>query len=301
MTERTTMDASTESAYLRDVGKRLKALTPEQREAVLDDVRAHFADAADAGRTPEQAVQSLGDPATFSERVRAELGHEPDRADRTARVLQWLATGVAVFTAMFVSFWHPDDSLPTLSTQYEVHGFGIVLWNLVPAFIAVLPVLATARARTVFNAAVAVMLTVVSLTFYDGWAFAPTVMLGWAALAAPAITRDGRPAAAWRIAGGVLTALPATLGLVGMLSGSFGMDLWPVLVTVASLGLGVLIALGKPWAGIVLAVGGGALLVESALNPGYIVLATWWAGGLFLTIGTSHVLMHARPRVPARE
>lgn len=97
MTERTTMNANAEDTYLRDVGKRLQALTPEQRDAVLDDIRAHFADAADAGRSPEQAVESLGDPATFTERVRVELGHEPGRADRIRRILQWLATGVAVF------------------------------------------------------------------------------------------------------------------------------------------------------------------------------------------------------------
>jgi uncharacterized membrane protein len=53
MTERTAMNANTESAYVRDGGKRLRALTPEQRDAVLDDVRAHFADATDSGRTPE--------------------------------------------------------------------------------------------------------------------------------------------------------------------------------------------------------------------------------------------------------
>lgn len=64
MIERTAMNAmnaNTEGAYLRDVGERLRALTPEQRDAVLDDVRAHFADAADAGRTPEQAAEGLGD------------------------------------------------------------------------------------------------------------------------------------------------------------------------------------------------------------------------------------------------
>ena len=144
-TERTAMNAnvSTEGDYLRDVGKRLRALTPEQRDAVLDDVRAHFADAADAGRTPEQAAESLGDPAQFTERVRAELGHEPGRSDRMWRILQWLATGLAVFTAMFVTFLLPDDG------GYEVDGLGfeIVLLHLIPALIAVLPILLPARFR----------------------------------------------------------------------------------------------------------------------------------------------------------
>ncbi|MEV0952813.1 DUF1700 domain-containing protein [Promicromonospora sp. NPDC050249] len=302
MTERTKRASmKAEESYLRDIGRRLKALTPEQRDAVLDDVRAHFAEAADAGRSPEQAAESLGDPAQLTERVRDELGHESDRTDRIRRVLLWLTTGVAVFTAMFLSFWNSDGSVSMPNTQFEAHGFGGVLLNLAPALVAALPILATTRARPVFTAAVAILLTVVSFVFPESWAFVPTAMLAWAALGTPAVVRNGRPAAAWRIAGGVLTALPASLGFIGMLNGAFGTDVWSLLITVISLGLGVLIALGKPWAGILVAVGGGALLVYSALDPGYIVLATWWAGGLFLTIGASHALMLTRLRTPARQ
>ncbi|GAB2503954.1 hypothetical protein GCM10027063_49000 [Promicromonospora xylanilytica] len=302
MTERTTMTSNAEGAYLRAVSKRLQSLTAEQRDAVLDDVRAHFADAADAGRSPEQAAESLGDPAKFSERVRAELGHEPGRADHVRRVLQWLATGVAVFTMMFISFWFPDqDSLPGVDAQVEQHGFGIMLWNLVPALIALLPVLVPTRVRTVATAASAILLTALCLTgLYNSSWFVPTALLAWAALVTPAVARDGRPAAGWRVTGGVLTALPATLVLVGLLTGSFDLDVWGVLLTVASFALGVLVALGRPRAGIILAVGGVALLVQSALSPGYIVLATWWAGGLLLTVGASHALAHARSRGPAR-
>lgn len=300
MSERTAMNATTEDAYLRDVGKRLQALTPEQRDAVLDDVRAHFADAADAGRTPEQAAESLGDPATFTERVRAELGHEPGRTDRMRRILLWLATGVAVFTAMFVSFWHPDDSLQVPNTQFEAHGFGIVLLSLAPALVAALPNFASPRARTVFTAAVAVILSVVSFTFPDGWAFAPTAWLAWAALVVPVIARNGPPATGWRIAGGVLAVLPMALGVGGALVGSWDLTLESVLYTAVVAALGVLMALGKPWAGAILAVVGGAALVSSALYPGMLTAGVWWAGGLFITLGAGQALMHARPRTPAR-
>ncbi|WP_454852110.1 DUF1700 domain-containing protein [Promicromonospora soli] len=300
MSEGTEMNTNTEDSYLRDVGKRLRALTPEQRDAVLDDVRAHFADAAEAGRSPEQAVESLGDPAQFTERVRAELGHEPGRTDRMRRVLQWLATGVAVFAAMFVSFWRPDDSLPMPNTQFEAHGFGIVLLSLVPALIAALPNFASPRARTVFTAAVAIMLSVVSFTFPEGWAFAPTAWLAWAALVVPVIARNGPPSTGWRIAGGGLAVLPMVLGVGGALVGSWDLELDYALYTAAVAALGVLMALGKPWAGIILALVGVAALVYSALYPGMLTSGVWWAGGLFITIGASQAVMHARPRTRAR-
>jgi uncharacterized membrane protein len=300
MPERTAMKANAEDSYLRDISKRLKALTPEQRDAVLDDVRAHFAEAADAGRSPEQAAESLGDPATFTQRVRAELGHEPGRADQMRRILLWLATGVAVFAAMFVSFWYPDESLPMANTQFEVHGFGIVLLCLAPALFAALPNFATPRARTVFTAAVAIMLSVVSFTFPDGWAFAPTAWLAWAALVVPVIARNGPPAAGWRIAGGVLAVLPMALVVSGAVAGSWDLNVESVAYTVVVAALGVLMALGKPWAGVILAMVGVAALVSSALYPGMLTSGVWWAGGLFITLGAGQALMHARPRTRAR-
>ncbi|MDR7382364.1 DUF1700 domain-containing protein [Promicromonospora iranensis] len=301
MTQRTAMNANTEDSYLRVVGKRLRALTPEQRDAVLDDVRAHFAEAADAGRSPEQAAESLGDPATFTQRVRAELGHEPGRTEHMWRILQWFATGVAVFTALFVTYLLPD----TRGDEFDEPGFEIVLLHLVPALIAVLPILLPARVRRITTTVAAIVLTVVSFTIFEGLYdlsfFLPTAMLAWAALIVPIIARNGRPAAGWRITAGALTALPASLGLLGGLLGSWEVTVETVLYTVAFLLFGILIALGKPWAGIVLAAAGVALLVESTLNPGMLVLAGWWAGGLLLTVGVSHALAHARPRELAQE
>ena len=276
-------------------------LTPEQRDAVLDDVRAHFADAADAGRTPEQAAESLGDPAQFTERVRAELGHAPGRTERMWRILQWLAVGVAVFTAMFVTYLLPD----TRGDEFNEPGFEVVLLHLIPALIAVLPIFVPARVRRVTTTAVAIVLTVASFAVFESMYnvsfFLPSAMLAWAALIVPIIARNGRPAAGWRITAGVLTALPALLALVGGLVGSWEVTVEMVVYTVVFLLLGALIALGRPWAGVVLAAAGVALLVESTLSPGLLVLAAWWAGGLLLTVGVSHTLANARPRKPAQK
>ena len=295
MTERDTMNANAEDTYLRDVGKRLRTLTPEQRAAVLDDVRAHFADAADAGRSPEQAAESLGDPAQFTERVRAELGHDAGRTDRMWRVLQWLATGAAVFTAMFVSFLWPDESLPGLDSQVEQHGFGIVLLNLVPALVAALPIFVPAQARKVTAVAAAAVLTVLGVTGNATLFYSLPAMLAWAALAVPAVARHGRPAAGWRVTGGVLTALPGALLIVGGLVGSYGMDVSAWLWTGGLVAVGVLITVGRAWAGAVVAVAGVAVLIMATLDPGMLTLGFWWAGAVLLTVGAGHAVAHARP------
>ncbi|WP_369371187.1 DUF1700 domain-containing protein [Promicromonospora sp. Populi] len=305
MPERTAMNANAEDTYLRDVGKRLQALSPEQRDAVLDDVRAHFADAADAGRTPEQAAESLGDPATFTARVRAELGHEPGRADRMRRVLLWLAIGAAVFTAMFDTFLIPSDD-PDLVVVAE-QGFEIVLLHLVVALIVAVPILVPLRARTIATVAVAITLTVgtnligVYPMGIDLVVYQPTAMLVCAALFTPIIARNGRPAAGWRIAGAVVTALPGLFILSALFVGSFGADFWAFVEIAISFVLAALITVRKAWPGIVLASAGVAVMVLSTLDPGMLWLLFWWAGGLFLTIGASHALMHAPLRTPAQK
>lgn len=301
MTERDTMNANVEDTYLRDVGKRLRTLTPEQRAAVLDDVRAHFADAADAGRSPEQAAASLGDPAQFTERVRTELGHDAGRTDRMWRALQWLATGAAVFTAMFVSFLWPDEALPGLDSQVEQHGFGIVLLNLVPALVAALPLFVPGRARKITAVAAAVVLTVLGVTGNATLFYCLPAMLAWAALTVPAVARHGRPAAAWRIAGGALAILPAVLLMIGGLVGSYGIDAEGWLWSGGFIAVGALIMLGRAWAGAVVAVAGVAVLIVATLDPGMLVLGVWWAGGVLLTVGASHAVAHSRTGPAVRE
>jgi hypothetical protein len=233
--------------------------------------------------------------------VRAELGHEPGRTDRIWRVLQWLATGVAVFTAMFVTFLLPDSS----GDEFNEPGFEIVLLHLIPALIAVLPILLPARARRITTTAAAIVLTVASFAVFEGmyylYFFLPTALLAWAALIMPIIARNGRPAAGWRITGAVLAALPGVWLVSSLLVGSFSTDLSGVLWIAVSFGLAGLITVGRTWAGVVLAVAGIALLIVSPLDPGMLVLAFWWAGGLLLTVGASHALAHAPVRKPAQK
>ncbi|MFC7023644.1 DUF1700 domain-containing protein [Promicromonospora thailandica] len=292
------MNADTEDTYLRDVAKRLRALTPAQRSAVLDDVRAHFADAAEAGRTPEQAVEGLGDPATFTRRVQAELGHDADRAGRIRRVLQWTAVAMAVFTAMFETFLWPDGMTFGLFLPIQGDGFAVVLWSLVPALVAALPLVVPARARTATTVVVLAALTALALAAQ--MTFVPTAMLAWAALIVPVIARHGRPAPAWRIAGGVLLMLPSAQLLSGALAGSWGMDAEAMIYTAVPVGLGLLLLVGRSWPGVVVAAFGAGVLVWGTLDLGMLFLLLWWAGGLFLTVGLSHALAHANLRRTGR-
>ena len=60
---------TTEDQYLRTVERMLRRITPEHRTAVLDDLRGHFADAADAGRTVDDTIAGLGTPKQIAERA----------------------------------------------------------------------------------------------------------------------------------------------------------------------------------------------------------------------------------------
>jgi len=298
-TEETTMAtdterSDTEQSYVRAVAKRLRVLAPEQRAAVLDDVRAHFADAAEAGRTPEQAVEGLGDPATFSRRVQAELGLDAGRTDRIRRVLQWTAVGTAVFTAMFETFLWPEGVTFGLLVPDRGDSFAVVLWSLVPALVTALPLVVPVRARTATAVVVVSVLTILALAAQ--MTLVPTAMLAWAALVVPVAARHGRPAPAWRITGGALLVLPGVLMVVGALAGSWSLEAGAVAYIAALLGLGLLITVGRSWTGAVVAAVGAGVLVWATLDLGMLVLAVWWAGGLFLTIGLSHALAHADPR-----
>ena len=64
---------TTEDTYLRSVERMLSSIAPEHRDAVLDDLRGHFADAVEAGRSIDDVIAGLGSPAEISERAAEEF------------------------------------------------------------------------------------------------------------------------------------------------------------------------------------------------------------------------------------
>lgn len=292
-----------QDAYLDDVRRRLDGLTDSQRATVLDDLRGHLADAADAGRSDAEAIAALGSPAEIAARVYEEFGGAPTAVERARRVLLWTAVGIGIALAVIVAFLLPSyttvvdgDGLEEFlmpQSLFDVMGLAAPLICLVPAAVALVPLLVTERARTATTLGAAVVLTVFSIVggFTIGGFFAPVAMLAWGAVITPWRLRTaGGFTLPWRIAGAAVVMLPVLVLLGGALTGSVGLSGLSVLLMLVAAVLAVCMALGRRWAGWAVAAFGGVLLLSVLLDAGLLVLAVVWAGGLLLTVGLAHAL-----------
>jgi hypothetical protein len=317
---------TTEDDYLRSVERMLKGIAPEHRTAVLDDLRGHFSDAAEAGRSVDETIRGLGTPQEIADRAVEEFGADASdaelRAERAWRVLQGAAVVLAIVIGVVVAFIMPSyaGSVDTMSsdgtsthvdmtqTLTEVNGLWVALIALVPALIALVPMVVPRRARTASASAAAVLLTLMAVVggFTIGGFFLPTVMLSWAALIAWVRLRRSGFGVTWRIVGGVLAALPVLGFLLPVFRGmpgryadpAEGSDFqisawgWPFLAAV--LVLAVLIAIGYRAAGWVLAALGLVMLAWALVSGELFALLVIWLGGLWLTIGLAHAVTASR-------
>lgn len=294
---------ATEDEYLRSVERMLRSIAPANRTAVVDDLRAHFADAEDAGRSVDDTIRGLGTPREIAERAREEFGSNDSRADRAWRILQGAAVVVAIIIGVVVAFIMPSYSTSEgTQTLTEANGLWVALIALVPALVALVPMAVPARARVLTASVAGVLLTAMALIggFTIGGFFLPTVLASWAALIVWARLRGRGFGIGWRIAGGMLTALPVLaflLPVFGGMPGRYadpGSDLqlsawaWPFLAAV--LVLAVLIAIGYRAAGWVLAVIGAVLVLWALVSGGLLTLLVIWLGGWWLTIGLAHAV-----------
>jgi len=317
---------TTEDDYLRAVERMLRRVAPEHRDAVLEDLRGHFADAEAAGRPVDEVIRSLGTPTEIADRAVEEFGADASGVDASAerawRVLQGAAVVLAVVIGVVVAFIMPSytGSVDTVSsdgtsthvdtsqTLIEVNGLWVALIALVPALIALVPLVVPRRARTATASVAAALLTLMALVggFTIGGFFLPTVMLAWAALIVWVRLRRSGFGVTWRIVGGVLAALPVLGFMIPLFGGmpgryadrSDGSDFqvsawgWPFLAAV--LVLGVLISIGYRSAGWVLAALGLVMLVWALVSGQLFALLVIWLGGLWLTIGLAHALTASR-------
>ncbi|GAA3935866.1 HAAS signaling domain-containing protein [Microbacterium soli] len=305
---------TTRDDYLRSVERMLGDIAPAHRGAVLDDLRAHFADAEDAGQPVDETIRSLGTPAEIAERAAEEFGTDAagaaPRAERAWRVLQGAAVALAILVAVVAAFIMPSYTTGdgTTETLVEVNGLWAALIALVPALVALVPVAVPRRARTATASVAAVLLTAMAVIggFTLGGFYLPTVMLSWAALIAWVRMRRSGFGIAWRIVGGVLAALPVLGFLVPVLGGLVGryadpasaptFDVsawgWPFLAAV--LVLAVVIAIGSRPAGWVLAALGLVMVAWALVSGQLLTMLGIWLGGLWLTIGLAHAVTTQR-------
>lgn len=305
---------STEDTYLRSVERMLGDIAPEHRAAVLDDLREHFADAEEAGRSVDEIAQSLGTPRQIADRAHEEFGAASAvsnaRAERAWRVLQGAAVTLAVITGVVVAFIMPSYATGEgLKTMFEMAGLWPALIALIPAVISVVPLAVPRVARTAVTSTCAALLAVLMLAglFTIGGFFLPSVLLSWAALIAWVRLRRAGFGIGWRIVGGGLAALPVLAFLLPVFGGmpgryaddataapSIGVEAWGWVLLAGVLALAVLIVIGYRWAGWLLAGVGILTLITGLVSGGLLTLLFVWLGGLWLTIGLAHAVTASR-------
>ncbi|MFD5225971.1 hypothetical protein ACFWHT_10170 [Microbacterium sp. NPDC058342] len=303
---------TTEDEYLRSVERMLNGIAPEHRAAVIDDLRAHFADADEAGRPVEDTIRGLGSPIEIAERAAEEFAADAAavdvRAERAWRMLQGAAVVLAVVIGVVAAFIMPSYTTGDgTSTLVAVNGLWVALIALVPALVALVPFVVPRRARVITSVVAGVLLTAMVLIggFTLGGFFLPTVLLAWTALIVWTRMRRGSVfGLGWRIAGGVLTALPVLAFLAPVFGGmpgryadggsAFELSAWAWPFFAALLALAVLMTIGYRAAGWAVTAIGAIVLLVGLVSGQLLTLLFVWLGGWWLTIGLAHAVTASR-------
>lgn len=296
--------------YLRDLATALDGLPDASREAIVDDIRAHLADAAAEGRDMDATIAGLGSPASVARDAREQLGlpAASDPADRIRRFLHWTAAALALVTAAIVSFVMPSyaieqegvgmiggtgDPLQTASTLFEDYGLGVALLPLIPVAVVLVQLKLSRGPRRIAGWVIAAAISVFAIIggASVGGFYVPLALMLWAAVLVPWWVASGRSPVLGRIArllSAAVLAAPVFFTFGGLITGTLqDADHVFWLVAAVLLALAVLFALRVPHVdGIVGAVGAGVMLL-GAVDAGLLMIAFWWAGGLWLAIGAS--------------
>lgn len=209
------------------------------------------------------------------------------RGGRVTSVLYSLTLVIGVATAAFIASAVP---VPDPAEQW---GGGAVFLFFFPTLLAAIPLAVPSRARVPIAIVIALILSVLTLVAvspvlgFIGWFYLPMACAMWAAAVVPWWMRRGISSrAAWwlRTVGGIVVALPSVAVIAGLLAGAFLMSWGTVAVAILGLLLSVGYAIGSRVVAIVIAVGGAALMIGAAVDPGFFALAAWWMGGAWLVI-----------------
>lgn len=300
-----TGDALPEAAesYLRALGAELSDAPADTAREIVEDVRAHIADALESGRPLDQTLAGLGSPDAVAAQAREELALPEHSPDRAARLLRGLAVAVGVLTAVHVSFLLPA----TLPLDSPESGPGLSMLTLLPALLAAAPFALPARTRGAAGLTVAVLLTAFLFVRADlAVHYFPLVLLLWAATIVPRSMRRRRGRLAtrlWHLTAGAFLALPGILTVSTALTDKMGIT-WDGLLLwgAGPLILGALCAYGLRLGYAAASLVGAVVMALAIIDSGFLFMAFWWFGGLNLTIGASgYATARARPRRRAEQ
>ncbi|GAA1625563.1 HAAS signaling domain-containing protein [Actinoplanes couchii] len=303
-----TSEALPEAAetYLRDLRAALSDVPPGAVSEIVEDVRAHLTEAVASGRDLDEALAGLGSPQEVAAQSREELGvtrpEKPEPEPGPDPRLRALAVTIGALTAVYAGF------IMALQADDGSFPIGEALLALLPALLAALPFALPPRLRERADIAAAALTTIYMAVFFGttttGVLFLPMVLLLWAAVIVPWRMRHTRGRVAvrlWHATAGLLVALP---GLAAAASISKEMiavvSVGSLLYIAAPFTHAVLCALGFRAAYGVLAVAGTASMFAALYDDvGFLLLAFWWFGGLYLTVGAiGWVTTPTRRRLP---
>ncbi|MEQ6896705.1 hypothetical protein [Microbacterium sp. KR10-403] len=284
--------------YLATVNRELAGVPATTREAILDDLRAHIADARESGRSAAQVLGALGTARAVSRASLAELGDgDNESAAGRARTIL-LSAGVvgAVVIGVVVAFLMMNDVYPPDQGEAAADQPGLnpgyPLLAVIPVLLLGVPFVIPARSRgratmiiailmTVFFAGVPLVQNILALfdvgfgneLLWRVYLYLPIVLLVWFAVGIPrSLSRGGDPARSLglRITGAVV----------------FGLAAVALLPALRPLGEGDAAVLLTISVGLVVTVGSAVLF---ALGRGYTILAAAWV--LALVVGMTRASM----------
>lgn len=303
---------STADEYVRRVRGHLYGVASSRRREVIDDLRAHFADAAELGQPIDEVIADLGDPDEFAARAKAELAGDPEQADAAWRALVWAAVTAAVVTAAVVLFLAPGDVFGGRADGAAIISYRVSLRTpllaAIPVLLSAAPALFPRRVRTIATAGAAVALTFACVIggIEVGFFFVPSCLLLWAALVVWVRVRGDGFGPIWHLGTAILAVAPAVvllaapaIAMTGVLRRSatssegfspFSADLWLWVVAGLIALSAVLIAFGIRFAGWMLAAIGAAVIVSALVAGGMLTIGLVGTGGLWLALGLGHAL-----------
>ena len=294
----------TQDDYFAAVRRELRDLDPRYREIVLADLREHFADATEQGRSTDEVTRALGTPREIGERAYEEFGRSRTTAEQLRTVLTIVAIGIAVVTAVVIAFLLPSDTVDegtgevTTETLAAHLGFAAALMTLVPAIITAVPLVVPRRVRGGATLAVAIILTFLALVggISIGGFYLPVALLAWAAVVVPWGARRGGFGAVAHVIGALLVIAPFAALTRGVVTRTVEIAAWGYLAIAVIVVLGALIGFGVRAAGWLLLALGAAAMAVTLVVPSMLMVVAWSVGGVYVTIGLSHALAPRRGR-----